>query len=31
MTDMGLPASRLNVASSTDPAAAASEVRVYMR
>jgi hypothetical protein len=31
MTDMGVPASRLNVASSTDPAAAASEVRVFVR
>jgi hypothetical protein len=31
MTDMGVPASRLNVASSTDPAAAASEVRVFIR
>ena len=31
MTDMGVPASRVNVASSTDPAAAASEVRVFAR
>lgn len=31
MTDMGVPASRMNVASSTDPAAAASEVRVFIR
>jgi hypothetical protein len=31
MTDMGVPASRLNVASSTDPSAAASEVRVFVR
>jgi len=31
MTDMGVPASRLNVASSTDPGAAASEVRVFLR
>ena len=31
MTDMGVPASRLNVASSTDPSATASEVRVFMR
>jgi len=31
MTDMGVPASRVNVASSTDPAAAASEVRVFVR
>jgi hypothetical protein len=31
MTDMGVPASRLNVASSTDPAAASSEVRVFIR
>jgi hypothetical protein len=31
MTDMGVPASRLNVASSTDPAATASEVRVFVR
>ncbi len=31
MTDMGVPASRLNVASSTDPNAAASEVRVFVR
>ena len=31
MTDMGVPASRLNVASTTDPAATASEVRVFVR
>ena len=31
MTDMGVPATRLGVASSTDPAAAASEVRVFVR
>jgi hypothetical protein len=31
MTDMGVPASRVSVASSTDPAAAASEVRVFVR
>ena len=31
MTDMGVPASRMNVASSTDPNAAASEVRVFVR
>jgi hypothetical protein len=31
MTDMGVPASRLNVASSTDPSATASEVRVFVR
>jgi hypothetical protein len=31
MTDMGVPASRMNVASSTDPGAAASEVRVFVR
>lgn len=31
MTDMGVPASRVNVASSTDPAAASSEVRVFVR
>ena len=31
MTDMGVPASRLSVASATDPAASASEVRVYVR
>jgi len=31
MTDMGVPASRLNVASSTDPSAASSEVRVFIR
>ncbi len=31
MTDMGVPASRMNVASSTDPAAASSEVRVFIR
>jgi hypothetical protein len=31
MTDMGVPASRLGVASTTDPAAAASEVRVFVR
>ncbi len=31
MTDMGVPATRLNVASSTDPGAQASEVRVFVR
>jgi hypothetical protein len=31
MTDMGVPASRMNVASSTDAGAAASEVRVFVR
>ncbi len=31
MTDMGVPASRMNLASSTDPAAASSEVRVFVR
>ena len=31
MTDMGVPASRLAVASATDPAIGASEVRVYVR
>lgn len=31
MTDMGVPASRLNVASATDPAASSSEVRVFVR
>jgi hypothetical protein len=31
MTDMGVPATRLNVASATDPAAADSEVRVFVR
>ena len=31
MTDMGVPATRLNVASTTDPNATASEVRVFLR
>jgi hypothetical protein len=31
MTDMGVPATRLGVASTTDPGAAASEVRVFVR
>jgi hypothetical protein len=31
MTDMGVPATRMGVASSTDPGAAASEVRVFIR
>jgi hypothetical protein len=31
MTDMGVPATRLNVASTTDPNATASEVRVFVR
>jgi hypothetical protein len=31
MTDMGVPATRMGVASATDPAAAASEVRVFVR
>lgn len=31
MTDMGVPASRLAVASSTDPSASSSEVRVFVR
>ena len=31
MTDMGVPATRMGVASATDPAAAGSEVRVFVR
>ncbi len=31
MTDMGVPATRMGVASATDPAAANSEVRVFIR
>jgi len=31
MTDMGVPATRLNVASTTDPNATSSEVRVFVR
>ncbi len=31
MTDMGVPASRLAVASSTDPSVASTEVRVFVR
>ena len=31
MTDMGVPATRLNVASTTDPSATGSEVRVFVR
>jgi hypothetical protein len=31
MTDMGVPATRLGVASATDPGAGASEVRVFVR
>jgi hypothetical protein len=31
MTDMGVPAARMGVASSTDPGAAGSEVRVFVR
>jgi len=31
MTDMGVPAARLSIASATDPAATASEVRVFVR
>jgi hypothetical protein len=31
LTDMGVPASRLSVASATDPAANSSEVRVFVR
>ncbi len=31
MTDMGVPSSRLAVASATDPAAAGSEVRIFVR
>ena len=31
MTDMGVPATRMGVASATDPAAASSEVRVFVR
>ncbi len=31
MTDMGVPATRMGVASSTDPGAAGSEVRVFVR
>jgi hypothetical protein len=31
MTEMGVPATRLNVASTTDPGASGSEVRVFLR
>jgi hypothetical protein len=31
MTDMGVPAARMGVASATDPGAAGSEVRVFVR
>ena len=31
MSDMGVPATRMNVASTTDPAATVSEVRVFVR
>src|SRR5581483_10292477 len=31
MTDMGVPATRMGVASATDPAASSSEVRVFVR
>jgi len=31
MTDMGVPATRLNVAAATDPSATTSEVRVFVR
>jgi hypothetical protein len=31
MTDMGVPAARLNVASTTDPGATGNEVRVFVR
>ncbi len=31
MTDMGVPATRLNLSSATDPSISASEVRVYIR
>jgi hypothetical protein len=31
MTDMGVPATRLAVASTTDPGATANEVRVFAR
>ena len=31
MTDMGVPATRMGVSSATDPAAASSEVRVFVR
>ena len=31
MTDMGVPATRVGVASTTDPAASVSEVRVFVR
>lgn len=31
MTDMGVPGTRLNISSSTNPAATAAEVRVYVR
>jgi hypothetical protein len=31
MTDMGVPAARMGVASATDPGAADSEVRVFVR
>ncbi|MDE2266990.1 MAG: hypothetical protein KGL29_13900, partial [Alphaproteobacteria bacterium] len=31
MTDMGVPATRMTIASATDPSATSSEVRVYVR
>ncbi|HEX4176927.1 MAG TPA: hypothetical protein VHY57_00750, partial [Rhizomicrobium sp.] len=31
MSDMGVPATRMNVASTTDPSATTSEVRVFVR
>jgi hypothetical protein len=31
LSDMGVPANRLNMSSSTDPGIGASEVRVYVR
>jgi len=31
MTDMGVPATRVGVASTTDPSATVSEVRVFVR
>jgi hypothetical protein len=31
MTDMGVPAARMGIASATDPGASGSEVRVFLR
>jgi hypothetical protein len=31
MTDMGVPASRMQISSSTDPGLSTGEVRVYQR